>query len=357
MITAQDYLKEYKKRFQPFLKEYFNKKIKEAKNNHYLTEEAIRMIADFTFSGGKRVRPAMVYYGYLAAGGKDCDEIVKASMSIELVHSFLLIHDDIIDRDEKRHGTETLHERYRKIAQKYFPQKDDWHFGISMAIIAGDLAASMSSEIIFNSDFPPKTIIRALDKLQKIVYSTIPGEMLDVYLGFRGRATEKEILLMHEGKTARYTFEGPLHLGAVLAEAKNSFLEKLTAYAILVGQAFQIRDDILGIFGDEKKLGKPVGSDIIEGKQTLLVIKALERSSQKDKMFLKNILGKEKLLEEEIEKFRSIIIKTGSLEYSQNLSERLVKKAINALDEIDFKNETAKDFLYKVADYMIRREV
>jgi len=356
-MTAQEYLKEYKKRFQPFLKEYFETKIKEAKKNHSLTEEALRIIADFTFAGGKRIRPALVYYGYLAVGGKDDDEIVKTSMSIELVHSFLLIHDDIIDRDEKRHGTETVHERYRKIAQKYFPSKDTWHFGVSMAIIAGDLTASMASEIIFNSNFPPQTIIRALDKLQQIVYVTIPGEMLDVYLGFQGKSTEEEILLMHEGKTARYTFEGPLHLGAVLAGAKDETLKYFSEYAVPVGQAFQIRDDVLGVFGDEKKLGKPVGSDIIEGKQTLLLIKALEKASSAEKKFLQGVIGKETLTKEELEKFRAIIKETGSLDYSEKLAQKLVEQSIVALEKIDFKNKKAKDFLFKIAQYIIQREV
>ena len=175
------------------------------------------MIADFTMAGGKRIRPAMVYYGYLAAGGQDGQDILEVSMSIELVHSFLLIHDDIIDRDEKRHGVETIHERYRKIGQRVAPHKDALHFGNSMAMITGDMASAMAYEIIFNSKFPPETIIRALDKLQDIVYVTIPGEMLDVVMENRGYATEKEILRMFEGKTSRYTFEGPLHLGTILA--------------------------------------------------------------------------------------------------------------------------------------------
>ncbi len=356
-MTAQEYLKEYKKKFQPFLKEYFKTKIKEAQKNHSLVEKALRMIADFTFAGGKRIRPALVYYGYLAAGGKDDDEIVKTSMSIELVHSFLLIHDDVIDRDEKRHGTETVHERYRKIAQKYFPSKDDWHFGVSMAIIVGDLTASMASEIIFNSNFPAQIIIKALDKLQQIVYVTIPGEMIDIYLSFQGKSTEEEILLMHEGKTARYTFEGPLHLGAVLAGAKEEMLKHFSQYAIPVGKAFQIRDDILGVFGDEKKLGKPIGSDIIEGKQTLLLIKALEKATPAEKKFLQKVVGKEDLSEKELEKFRSIIKETGSLNYSEKMAQELVNQSIAALEKIDFKDEKAKDFLLKIAHYIIEREV
>ena len=147
----------------------------------------------------------MMYFGYLAAGGEDGDKILKTSMAMELLHSFLLIHDDIIDKDASRHGVETIHERYKKIGKKYSLTKDSQHFGNSMAIISGDMAASMSCEIIFNSDFSSDIIIKALDKLQKIVFVTIPGEMIDVIMSYTGEATEEQILRMHEGKTARYT--------------------------------------------------------------------------------------------------------------------------------------------------------
>ena len=199
-------LKKYKKRLEPHLETYFENKLKQAKKIDVLAEEAVDLIRNFTLSGGKRLRPAVLYYGYLAAGGRDEERIIKASMSIELTHSFLLIHDDIIDRDEKRHGVSTLHEDYKKIAQKMFPKTEATHFGNSMAMIAGDMAGSMGNEIIFNSQFQPERIVKALDKLQEIVYVTIPGQMIDMVLEAKGKATEKEVLRMYEGKTAGYTF-------------------------------------------------------------------------------------------------------------------------------------------------------
>jgi len=355
-MDAIELLKAYKKRLDPLLKKYFDEKIKRAGEIDVLGKQAVKMIADFTLAGGKRIRPALVYYGYLSAGGKDDQNIVETSMSIELIHSFLLIHDDIIDRDEKRHGVATLHERYKKIGLSFVSSKDNDHFGNSMAIVAGDMANAMANGIMFNAKLAPKTIIQALDKLQDIVYVTIPGEMLDVVLGNRGHASEKEVLRMFEGKTSRYTFEGPLHLGCVLAGGDEKMLSALTAYSLPLGKAFQIRDDILGVFGDEKKMGKPVGSDVIEGKQTLLLIKALQKGTSKQKQILKSYLGKKDLTEDELEKFREIIRETGSLDYSRVLAEKFVSEALEAIKGINFKNEEAKFFLEGIARYIIKRE-
>lgn len=356
-MQAVEMLQEYKKKVDPKLRKYFERKMKQAGKIDPLAREAVKMIADFTLSSGKRIRPALVYYGYLAAGGKNDERIVEASMGIELAHTFLLIHDDIIDRDETRHGISTLHESYKKIGRRIAPKKDAVHFGNSMAMIAGDMAAAMANEIIFNSRFSPEVIVRALDKMQDIIYITIPGEMLDVVLEFRGRATEKEIFRMFEGKTSRYTFEGPLHLGCILAGGDKDMFSGFTKYSLPLGKAFQLQDDILGVFGDEKKLGKPVGSDVSEGKQTILLIKSRQNGNQRQKNILDKCLGKKDLKKEELEEFRNVIRETGSLEYSQSIARKFVDDSLNSLKKIRFKNEEARVFLEGLARYIIEREV
>jgi geranylgeranyl diphosphate synthase type I len=161
---------------------------------------------------------------------------------------------------------------------------------------------------------------------------------------------------MYENKTAKYTIEGPLHLGAILAGAKDELLDALSKYAVPVGIAFQIQDDILGIFGSEKKLGKPVGSDIEEGKQTLLVVKAGEKADRSQLKKMNYLLGKPNLNHREIEEFRNIITDTGSLDYAKNLARKLITKGKQALISAKIKKET-KDFLLGIADYMISREL
>ena len=356
-FEAIEMLKKFKEHFEPYLKAYFQKKLKQAGEIDIIAEETLRMIMDYTLAGGKRIRPAMFFYGYLASGGLEKEKALEVSMSVELLHSFLLIHDDIIDCDASRHGVETLHERFRKTALKYELGKDVSHFGNSMAMIAGDITAALACDVIFNSQFPSDIIIRALDKLQQIVFTTIPGEMLDVIMEYSGKATEEEILKMHEGKTARYTFEGPLHLGCLLAGGDKKRLENFSAYALPLGKAFQIQDDILGVFGNEEKIGKPVGSDIIEGKQTLLVIKTLKLGNSEQKNIIKKYLGKKDLTGEEAELFRNAVRDSGSLEYSRNLAKKLIGESLLALREINFGNEEAKVFMEGIAKYVISREI
>ncbi len=357
-MEAIELLRKYKKRLDPCLKEYFKQKTKQVEKIDPLAKKAIQMIADFTLAGGKRIRPALIYYAYLSLGGEDNDQdIIEASMGIELIHSFLLIHDDIIDRDAKRRNVATIHERYKKIDEKITPLRNNIHFGNSMAMMVGDVASVMSNEIVLNIDFPKEIIIKTLSKLQEIVCTTVYGEMLDVVMEYRGKTTEEEILKMFERKTSRYTFEGPLHLGVILAGGDVKFLQAFTKYSLPLGKAFQLQDDILGIFGDEKKLGKPIGSDIIEGKQTLLVLKALEKGNEEQKKIIKQCLGKKNLTKRELSEFRIILKETGSLAYSQKLTQFFVKESIVALKNIEFKNQEAKIFLTGIAHYIIEREI
>lgn len=356
-MDAKKTLVEFKSIVDPYLQKYFAKKIGEAGKIDIIAEETVRLIMDYTMAGGKRIRPAFLYFGYLASGGKKGKKILETSICVELLHSFLLIHDDIIDRDATRHGVATMHERFKAIGARYKLTHDYDHFGNSMAMLAGDMSAAMACETVFGSSFSPAIIVKALNKLQEIVFITVPGEMMDVIMQYAEEATEEEILKMYECKTARYTFEGPLQLGCILAGGDKKMLKHLSDYALPLGKAFQIQDDILGIFGDEKKIGKPVGSDIIEGKQTLLVIRALESGSAGQKSILNKYLKKKTLTQKEIDEFRAVIVETGALEYAQKLAADFILTSMRAIKKADIKNAEARDFLLGIADYMLNREV
>ncbi len=356
-MTAIELLKNFREKFEPFLQDYFDEKFRQAGKIDPTTQEAVGMIRDYTLSGGKRIRPAFLYYSYLATGGKNSEKALKAGIAVELLHSFFLIHDDIIDKDASRHGTATIHERYKKIAQKHNFAKDKVHFGNSMAMIVGDMAMPTTYEIILNQKFPDKITLRVIKQIQKIIFATIAGEMLDVTMGYKNKVTEKQILEMQERKTAHYTFEGPTHLGCILAEAEEPYFSLFSKYALPLGKTFQIKDDILGIFGIEKEIGKTVGSDITEGKKTLLVLKALEKGCEKQKKFIKRCLGKKNISKKEIEKFKKVIRETGSLEYSENLAKNFAQEALVALKKIDFKNAQAKEFFTSIVDFIINRKV
>ena len=354
---ALELLKNYQSEVNFLLSEYFQQEVEIAKQKDLVAVEAIKSIQKFILAGGKRLRPALLYYAYLSAGGKKIQAVKKASLSIELIHAFLLIHDDIMDNDDKRHGIETIHKHYERLAKKYFKNKDNKHYGQSIAIVVGDLCYTMGNKVLFNASFKPEIILKALNRLQDTVYDVIPGQIRDVRLGFQGKATEKEILKVQEAKTAYYTFNAPVELGYILAGNNNkNDLKYFKDYSLALGKAFQIRDDILGIFGDEKKLGKPVGGDIIEGKQTLLVNYVLKHGSGEDKRIIKSLLGKETISKQELKEFIRSIIDSGALEYSKNKSQRMVKKALSALDKINFKNKKAEIFFRGIAEYIVQRE-
>jgi geranylgeranyl diphosphate synthase, type I len=355
-MEAIEELKKYKKSVDRELGCFFTRKLSEMEKFGPSGKNALKSIRDLTMAGGKRIRAAFMFWGYIGAGGREIEKITEASMSIELTHIFLLIHDDIIDRDNFRHGVMAIHKKYEAFAKRFLKKTDPVHFGNSMGLIIGDMAAALGNEIIFNSRFKPEIILRALDKLQDIVTTTVSGEIFDVMLEAKGRASEKEILEVHRNKTAKYTVEGPLHLGAMLAGAGENFLKAYSDYAVPIGIAFQIQDDILGAFGNEKKLGKPVCSDLREGKQTLLVVKAMEKGSGDQKKIIKKLLGKKDATSAEIEIFRRIVRETGSLEYSRELAKNLVQKGKRTLDKAEIKRET-KEFLAGIADYIVNREV
>jgi len=360
-MDAKTELQNYKKTLDKKLAQYFSRKLKEMREFGPSAKGAVKNIRDMVLAGGKRVRAGFMYWGYRAArneaGDRDWREkIIEASMSIELTHIFLLIHDDIIDRDDFRHGISTIHKKYERLAKRFYRKVDSGHFGDSMAIVVGDMAAAFGNDIIFNSRFAPERKQKALSKLQEIVTNTVSGEILDVMLEAKGKATEKEILEVHRNKTAKYTVEGPLHLGALLAGASEKQLEVLSDYAIPVGIAFQIQDDILGAFGDEKKLGKPVCSDLREGKQTLLIVKVREFGDRSERKIIGNLLGEKDISQKEVELFRNVVRKTGSLGYSQDLAKKYAEKGKAAIEKSRFDKEVV-EFLVGIADYIVSREV
>ncbi len=353
-MEIQKALRDFKTKVDIEIEKYLNKVIQESSKEDRFITNALKYIKKFSLSGGKRLRPALMYYAYLGVGGKKRQEILKTSVAIELIHIFLLIHDDIIDKDFKRHNVDTVNYYYQKIGKKMF--QDEEHFGNSMAIILGDMVGALGNQIIFQSKFSSDLIIKALDKLQSIVSMTVIGEAQDVYISYKKRATEKEILKMYENKTAKYSLEGPMHLGAILGGATQKDLNKISQFSLPLGIAFQIQDDILGIYGDEKKLGKPIGSDIREGKQTILLIKALKKVNSKEKKFMQSLIGKNRITLKEIRAYRQIMEKTGAKKYAQQLAQRKIDESKKIIHQLKW-NLTAKNFLLGVADYMQEREI
>ncbi len=348
-------LKEYKQDVNHEIEIYLDRIIEETKDIDPFVLDAMKFFKKTILAGGKRIRPILMCVGYKAAGGTDYKEILKTSISIEFIHAFLLMHDDIIDRDDLRHGKKTMHAHYRDYNKLFLLNKDADHFGTSIAIVVGDFIYSLGNQVLFESQFESQIIIKALNKLQKVVGLTCVGEIQDVHMEYRKQITEDEILTMYTNKTAKYTFEGPLQLGAMLAGADNDFCENLGKYAVPIGIAFQLRDDMLGIFGNTKKTGKPVGSDIAEGKITFMVKRAYTNATRVQKKELDNLLGDQKIDASGVKKFQNIMIDTGAKEFVEQYMQELIQQSQKSLEKINLENN-AKQFLLALSEHLNQRE-
>ena len=358
-MDIREVLTDFKTRFDPKISAYFDTIEAKAREEDDLVVEALRHVRELTLSGGKRLRPACMLYGYKAAGGTDEEVLLETAVAIELMHMFLLIHDDIIDRDGLRHGKPTLHRRYAEYGRTIFPDRDVEHFGNSIALIVGDLLFALGNDIIFRSAFPKESIFQALSELQSTVSYTVIGQARDIFMEYTRQATEEEILKMYKNKTARYSIEQPIRMGLLLAGDARGLADRMSGYALPLGVAFQIQDDILGVFGSEPKIGKPVGSDIQEGKMTLLVACALERGTREDQIEMKRILALgESLTLTDIERFRTIVVASGSLAHAQTWAQQSIAEGKRVLIELrSDMPEDAFDFFEAIADYMAERDI
>src|SRR4051794_13184241 len=230
--------------------------------------------------GGKRLRPALVYYTYRAFGGGSDDAVLPLALATELLHTYLLIHDDIMDHAEVRRGLPAAHVRFRDAHRTHGLKGDAADFGRSVAILLGDLAqswavelAGISTERSAGRGISSRELARCFSAMCQEV---IGGQYLELLVAQRRTATEEELFRVLRLKSGRYTAERPIQLGALLAGAPATAIADLSRYGAAVGEAFQLQDDLLGMFGDPGTVGKPVDADLREGKYTFLIHQALE---------------------------------------------------------------------------------
>ena len=273
---------------------------------------------------------------------------------MEILHAYLLVHDDLMDEDALRRGGPSLHQQYTELPLAPSPLKPST-YGTAMAIIAGDLACWMALQALTHLPFPEERRLRAISKLSEIFLQVGYGQWLDILASGESPFGEPEAMLVNRLKTARYTIEAPLYLGGLLAGASEEELQALADYSRHLGQAFQLQDDLLGLYGSEEQLGKPVGSDLRQGKRNLLIIKALEKASEEDAARLRSTLGNAHLTAAQLEEVRSIVARSGSLEYSRDLVQSWVRQAQAALPS-NLRPE-GREFLRGIADYLAHRDL
>lgn len=327
--------------------------------NKYLpnhNRHAIKILKEYILRGGKRYRAALMYFTYLYTGGKSKKAILNASMFMEFLQAYALIHDDIIDQSELRRGKPTLHKIYEKIHEYQYEKQDPVHFGEAMGINLGDICAHIGFNILTDSKFPIKNKLEAIKVAHELSQILYQGQLLDIVSEVEPAVTIEEVNNIQKYKTAVYSFKLPMYLGAVLAGHHPSKLNALDKYSINCGIAYQIQDDILGLFGEEEVTGKSSTSDVREGKQTLLIIKALEKSTEEETALIERSLGNSNLKMSTFNKIRQIVKDTGSLEYSEHLSYDLVTDAQKAVKNSSLFDSEGKDFMIEFAGMLVGRK-
>lgn len=330
---------------------FFKRKIEEAATISRALVPFVRETKRFVMHEGKRLRPMLFYHGYRASGGKDEDAVLDAALSIELIHNYLLIHDDVIDEDDLRRGQPTMHRRWERAYEKKRPAEAR-HLGQAFAIVIGDLLATYGYEALARSRFPNEEKVRACTKLNAILSDVVVGQTLDMLWSLKERVSQRDILAAFKYKTARYTVEGPLHLGALLAVASEDLLKQLSQIALPLGTAFQIHDDIIDLFGDGRAKGRPIGSDLKAGKQTLLAWYARKHASPTQNHVLEEALGNRQLDKKALETTKEVIVKTGALAYAQKVTIRLLGQSQAALRRARLPQETGA-FLNEITEQLM----
>ena len=319
--------------------ESFMQRIKQDYKLHLVHPILYESIKEFSLREGKRIRPILLilsYKGYCPNGKKIPSSLYNASTCIELLHNFMLIHDDIIDRSNLRRGKPTLH----KILGKTVRTVDQEKLGYDLGIIAGDIVYALAIDAFLSIKEAPDRKERALKYFIQTAAFTAMGEFIDTIHGVEkvNKVKECDVFLNYTLKTARYTFDCPLVTGAILAGADNKDIKQLSKLGILIGQAFQIQDDIIGIFDSQKNIGKSILSDLSESKKTLLVNYTYETlSASKRREFMK-FFNKPKKTYKDLVTVRKIFINSGSLEYSLKEVNTRINKTLKILNNLKMKS-------------------
>ncbi|MFE4372554.1 polyprenyl synthetase family protein [Streptomyces sp. NPDC056835] len=301
-------------------------------------------------SGGKRLRSLLCVYGWQAAGSTgDVTAAIRAAASLELFQVFALVHDDVMDDSDVRRGQPSAH---RALAAAYTdsggPRGRAEAHGLGAAVLLGDLALVWSDELLHTVGVTPDRLAQVLPLVAEMRSEVMYGQLLD--LQTTGRLTGDVDTALHviRYKTAKYTVERPLHIGAALAGAAPPVLDACTAFGIPLGEAFQLRDDLLGVFGDPAKTGKPVLDDLREGKATVLMALAVQRASPAELSTLRGLVGRSDLTEEQAADIRAILDSTGARQTVEKMITTRRNAAFAALDEAPFP-AAAADGLRQIA--------
>ena len=315
-------------------------------------------------AGGKSLRPAVALLACGALGG-DESKALPVAAAIEVFHTWTLVHDDVIDRDDRRRSLPTVHHDFAERARREFSwdAADAAHYGVSIALLTGDVQQAWAWSLLFEAHLRrgvrAELVVQLADDLaSRITPLLVEGETLDVqFAGSARQLDEAQVMDMLWKKTgALYEFAGRAGAAIALddADPQHPAASAIARFCSLCGTAFQLQDDILGIVGDAKQLGKPVGSDIREGKTTLLTLRALHAANESQRAIITRSLGNQSASADDIAELLRLFRDLGAIDYARDLARRYVDQALDSLHALPANAES--DLLSQWAQYMIERE-
>ncbi len=314
--------------------------------------EPMGEIRRLVMAGGKRLRPAFCHWGFVGAGGDpDADIVADAGAAFELMHAFALFHDDVMDDARSRRGAPTTHTTYAERHAAHGWAGESRRFGEGMAILIGDLAFVYADDLLADAN---PTAWRIWNDLR---VELNVGQVLDILGSVRGVRDVAQAERICRYKSGKYTIERPLHLGAALASPERlaALGPALSAYGLPLGDAFQMRDDVMGAFGDEAATGKPVGGDLREGKPTPLLARAVVRANAAQRAVL-DLVGTPDLTDDQVADIQRVIIDTGALADLEATIASRTDEAVAAIRTAGLARGAA-DELVALAAFVSQREV
>ena len=348
------YVQEYKPKIDNAIKEIYDRKIKTVKNsflNDYYSE-----LRNYFLAGGKRIRPLLCIATYNAFNAKKDEKIIIPSIGTEFLHNASLVHDDIIDKDDFRRGQPAFHFRFRQYHEKYDLKKmvaED--FGVNMGILGGDTAFFMGLEAYLFNEFEQEVNIAAIRHYEEVFKEVCDGVLIEIDMVNKKTLTMDDYIKMISLKTGAL-IEKSMLIGAIYARVEEKYKSLISTYGLNLGIIFQIIDDILGTFGDEKVTGKPTDGDIREGKKTCLLIEAYDKLSEEKKKILTDLIENPDMTDQDVQKVKTLFLEADVSNSCKNLAQYYYEEAKNSLSKLEnVINQSEMEFFLDLLNFVVNR--
>ncbi len=352
----------FKDEFEPILADYLDEKVREASFINRAAANLLYETKKVISNNGKRFRPALAYYSFIAANGdaEHDKNIFKLGVALEIFHSYGFIHDDILDRALVRRGDPTLESAYRDIFKRFISNRERVNqLALNAAISGGDFAHLIADQIFSSIDCDDDTRKKITDLYYQMQFEVHAGQADDSYgVGIKdlSEVDEKQVFRMIDFKSGRYSIQKPMLLGATLAGLEEEKVKILEIVGQELGLVFQIKDDILGLFGDEKEIGKSNVSDIKEGKRTVLMIRTYEAATDEERQRMQEILGNPEITEEDVQWIKDLVIQYNILSEIESFCEKVVDKSKKKITDIFDITNPGASFIFELTDFIWQRK-